>query len=93
MPKVILGEQQRRNAALLEYIYKKKGEGTQFRYDFDFAKAIKVTPQTFSKWKKNGFPPFFETFCTMCRKTGMKDYELCRIFGVEYKGTRTREAD
>lgn len=88
MPKVILGEQNKREEALRAYINDKKGEGRQYRSCGEFAeKAMGVTPQSFSKWKTKGFPAFFHTLCQMFQKTHITDRQLCRIFGVEYRGS------
>ena len=60
MPKVNLGEQNKREEALRAYINEKKGEGRLYRTGGDFAEnAMGVTPESFSKWKKRGFPAFF----------------------------------
>ncbi len=91
MPKVILGEQNKREEALRAYINEKKGEGRLYRTGGDFAEnAMGVTPESFSKWKKRGFPAFFQTLCRMFQKTHITDRQLCLIFGVEYKG-RTKD--
>ena len=91
MPKVILGEQNKREEALRAYINEKKGEGRPYKTSGDFAeKAMGVTPESFYKWKRRGFPAFFQTLCRMFQKTHITDRQLCLIFGVEYKG-RTRD--
>ena len=88
MPKVILGEQNKRKDALLAYINDKKGEGRQYKNYGEFAEnAMGVTLQTFSKWKNRGFPTFFYAFCQMCRRTNITDRQLCQIFGVKYRGS------
>lgn len=46
MPKVILGEENRRHAALLAYIDDHVGRGRQFRYDADLAEALKMEYHT-----------------------------------------------
>lgn len=91
MPKVILGEQNKRDEALRAYINDKKGEGRQYKNGIEFAeKAMGVTPESFSKWKNRGFPAFFHTLCRMFQRTHITDRQLCQIFGIEYKG-RTKD--
>lgn len=87
MPKVILGEQNKREKVLMAYINDKKGEGRRYKNCGEFAeKATGVSLQAFSKWKNRGFPSFFHSLCQMFQKTHITDRQLCRIFGVEYKG-------
>lgn len=84
MPKTILDE---REDALMAYINGKKGKGRQYKNYGEFAEeAMDVSPRAFSRWKNRGFPAFFYSLCQMFQKTHITDRQLCRIFGVEYKG-------
>ena len=91
MSKAILGEQNRRESAFWEYVNSKIGRGRRYRTDSEFAeKVLGFSERGFSKWRTGGLPNHFETLCQMFRRTNITDRQLCRIFGVEYKG-RTRD--
>lgn len=86
MPNVILGERARREAALREYINRRKVSGGRVWNDCEMAALMCVGRDTFSHWKRRKFPAFFESLCCLFRKTRITDRELCRIFGVKYNG-------
>lgn len=86
MPKVILGEQNRRNKALASYMDGKIGRKLLFKTGYDLAEAIGISYASVWNWHNNGFPKFFTILCRLFKVTKIKDYELCKIFGVEYKG-------
>ena len=91
MAKTILGEQNKREAAFWEYVNSKIGRGRRYKTDGEFAeKALGFSARGFSKWRTGGLPDHFETLCQMFLRTHITDRQLCRIFGVEYKG-RTKD--
>ena len=91
MSKAILGEQSRREAAFWEYVNSKIGRDRRYRTDGEFAKQVLgFSGQGFSKWRTGGLPNHFAALCQMFHRTHITDHQLCRIFGVEYKG-RTKD--
>lgn len=83
MPKVILGERNRRNAALLEHINNHVGQGRQFRFDATLSEALQLSPQTFSYRRKNPSTFGYDELCRLFQKTRPSGHELCRIFGIQ----------
>ena len=87
MPKVISSEQVKREHAFWEFVDSKIGEGEEYRFDYEFAeKVLGFTDRGFSKWRTGGLPRFFQSLCRIFQATRITDRQLCRIFGVEYKG-------
>lgn len=83
MPKVIFGEKNRRNAALLDHINDHVGQGRQFRFDADLSEALKLCPQSFSCRRKNPSMFKYDELCLLFQKTRPSGHELCKIFGVQ----------
>lgn len=83
MPKIIIGEENRRSAALLEYIDAHVGRGRQFRFDCKLADALDMSQQVFCGRRKDPSKFGFDELCLLFRATHASGHELCRIFGVK----------
>ena len=82
MPKVILGEKERREAALLAHINDHVGPGRQFRFDADLAEALKISPQSLCYRRKKPSTFGYDELYQLFQKTRPTGQELCKIFGI-----------
>ncbi len=83
MPKVILGEENRRHAALLAYIDDHVGRGRQFRYDADLAAALKMEYHTFYGKRRMPHRFTFDDLCALLRVTNGSGDDARKIFGLK----------
>ncbi len=91
MPKVVLGEQNRRNTALIDYIDRRIGRSMKHKSRLQLAKAIKMSPSTIRTRYDRPGTFRFDDLCELFQATRITDKELAQIFGVEYKGRTKRE--
>lgn len=81
MPKSILGEQNRRNAALVDYINSRIGLGQRHRSLPKLAEALKIPVSTFRDRYSHPEKFRYEDMCELFRVTRATDQEIARIFG------------
>lgn len=92
MPKVILGEENRRNAALTTLIDSRIGRGQRFRTLADLAEAMHMPRQTFYQKIKAPAEKFsYWQVCEIFRLLRATDREVAQVAGVKYAGTTKAE--
>ena len=86
MPKVIFGEENRRNAAMRELIDSCIGRGQRYKTLVELAEAMKM-PYTTLRSKYRDPEKFrFDEMCALIRVTKSDDRSVARLFGVKYRG-------
>lgn len=86
MPKVILGEENRRNAAMRDLIDSCIGRGQRYKTLVELAEAMKM-PYTTLRSKYRDPEKFrFDEMCDLFRVTRTDDRGVAHLFGVKYKG-------